>query len=306
VLTSTPPAHIAVVLPAEIPVGQSATVTVAYAPAVTPAVVADPVVITAPGLCSGPVTQGLAAGTGAFAEIEAITLDRSCPDHEPFAQIAVANLGNRALTIDGCREPVETEVEPRFHGEQFPMVLGASPGSNSEGSLDLQYSPRSRRVESVVECDIEGDPFQDTATTTVTRALVGADIEVSIPDGASLDFVCLSDALTVPVTYRNTGSSEVLIVPVILGDEFPFPIDRSEAFFGPGAVVQPGATFPDEALIQHNGDGSGSGGYCDQPGGVPPRTGIVTAADVANDMTLPICSVTELPMTLTNNRPQDQ
>lgn len=299
-------APLAVAVPAAIAAGESGEVTITYAPAATPAPVDRSVTLDAAGSCSGPVAQAVVAGTGPYAELEPLTIERSCPDPEPFAEIAVTNLGNQPLTITGCREDVASGVEPVFHGETFPITIGTGSGSAdpNHGVIPLAYTPRAARATATLTCDVN-DPFEPAQTVTITRALTGADIEIEIPDGASLAFVCSMDAAAdVPVTYRNAGNTEVVIAPVIDGDFFPYPIGVV-GFFDVRETVAPGATLAAETRIQHSGDGSGSGDFCDEPPSVPPRVGRVSAARFDGKSTLPICSIEELDISLTNNRPQD-
>jgi hypothetical protein len=299
-------APLAVAVPAEIAAGQAGTVTITYAPAATPAPVERVVTLGAAGSCNGAVNRDVVAGTGPYAELEPVTIERSCPDNDPFAEIAVTNLGNRPLTITGCREDVASGVEPSFHGETFPITIGTGSGSAdpNQGAIPFEYTPRAARATATLTCDVN-DPFEPAHSVTITRALTGADIEIAIPDGASLAFVCNMDgAVDVPVTYRNAGNAEVVIAPVIDGDFFPYPIGVV-GFFDVRETVAPGATLQAETRIQHSGDGSGSGDFCDQPPSVPPRVGRVSAALTDGKAQLPICSIEELDISLTNNRPQD-
>jgi hypothetical protein len=299
-------APLAVTVPGEIAAGQRGDVTIAYAPAATPAPVDRAVILDAAGSCSGPVGIDVDAGTGPYADLAAVTIERTCPDPEPFAEVAVTNLGNQPLTITGCREAAPSGVEPTFPGETFPITIGTGGGSAdpNQGAIPFHYTPRAAPATATLTCDVN-DPFEPAQSVTITRAMTGADIEISIPDGASLDFACYMDsAVDVLVTYRNAGNTEVVIAPVIDGDFFPYPIGVV-GFFDVRQAVAPGATLDAETRIQHSGDGSGSGDFCDQPPSIPPRVGRVSADRFDGKATLPICSIEELDVSLTNNRPQD-
>jgi hypothetical protein len=299
-------APLATTVPAEIAAGATGAVTVTYAPATTPAPVDRAVTVSAAGACSAPIAIEVDAGTGPFAELTPVTIERTCPDPEPFAELVITNLGNRPLTVSDCREEAPSGVAPVFAEESFPVTVGTGGGSAdpNQAFVSFQYAARAARATATLTCDVD-DPFAPTQTVTITRALTGADIEIAIPDGASLDFACYVDeAIDVPVTYRNAGNTDVVIAPVITGDFFPFPIG-TVGFFDVRQTVAAGATLDAEVRIQHSGDGSGSGDFCDQPPTIPPRVGRVSADRHDGKAELPICSIQELDMSLTNNRSPD-
>ncbi|HUQ08343.1 MAG TPA: choice-of-anchor D domain-containing protein [Kofleriaceae bacterium] len=309
-LQTTMSAPFTLALPSMVAGTGSGSGTMTYAPTAL-GTVNSTATVTAPGICSGPVTFNFTAGDGPLAGISASSASVTCPAPSTFdGFINVSNGGNQQLSVT-CVDVNAGSNNLAAAFDPSPLTVNTSGYSQIRVTVASPTPVRAGATSTTLRCTTN-EPLGGTYDLSFTRTLSGTDLALAAP--AELDFVCgIPARLPYTVTSAATSNLPAFINPQELLVMPPFGHEFTQVQLLANGVMTNNVTL--------HGGGSGTGGTA--VGNVPifhgipdPCSGSANPGDlvftgdvhVASGSSSNICSVTpaSLPVELRMGAPAAQ
>lgn len=156
--------------------------------------------------CSAPIDIAVTGGDGPYAELAIGDSTTSCPNPTGgTTTMTVQNPGTQPLTLD-CVEDGASGLDPVFTGLPVTVPAGGS------ATIDLAHSAGPTVAGDLVAtfACTTNEPLTSTRRPTLTRTMLGAQIELAAAD--PLDFTCF-DGTFATFTTRNAGNQSVFLSP---------------------------------------------------------------------------------------------